>query len=173
MSKKFKLRAPDGKDYESEIRGSLGGYALGKIYGKLDCWSAKKFLANGGYVAHRVFFADESSAIASGFRPCGHCMKDRYKIWKAGGKIGSAEYPWLILPKEKTESNKFTSEHVTITRPQCLDCIHQDKDDPFRCIAYPEGIPNEILENLVDHHQAYAGDHGVVFSEKNRNSITE
>ena len=171
MSKKFKLRAPDGKDYESETPGNLGGYSVGKIYGRLDCWSAKKLLAKGQYAKHRVFFADEATAIASGYRPCGHCMKAKHEVWKQGGQPGSAEYPWLILPKEtiggtSKKSGRFVGEYLTVTRPQCLDCAHQDSEDPFRCLAFPEGIPNEILENRVPHHTPYAGDNGIRFSKK-------
>jgi AraC family transcriptional regulator, regulatory protein of adaptative response / DNA-3-methyladenine glycosylase II len=35
-------------------------------------------------VRHRVFFADEATALAAGYRPCGHCLRDRYAAWKAG-----------------------------------------------------------------------------------------
>jgi methylphosphotriester-DNA--protein-cysteine methyltransferase len=30
-----------------------------------------------------VFFADEETAIAAGYRPCGTCCEDRYREWKA------------------------------------------------------------------------------------------
>lgn len=39
-------------------------------------------IANGGYVEHRVFFADEVTAIEAGYQPCGNCMKARYALWK-------------------------------------------------------------------------------------------
>jgi hypothetical protein len=29
-----------------------------------------------------VFFADETTAIAAGYRPAGCCMKERYTLWK-------------------------------------------------------------------------------------------
>ena len=32
------------------------------------------------YVKNRVFFADEETAIAAGYRPCGICMKEEYKM---------------------------------------------------------------------------------------------
>jgi methylphosphotriester-DNA--protein-cysteine methyltransferase len=32
---------------------------------------------------HRVFFADEATAIAAGYRPCGACMRREYAAWKA------------------------------------------------------------------------------------------
>jgi methylphosphotriester-DNA--protein-cysteine methyltransferase len=34
-------------------------------------------------VRHRVFFADEATAIAAGYRPCARCMPEAYRLWKA------------------------------------------------------------------------------------------
>ncbi len=55
----------------------LGGYKKAKIYGLLSCFSGKKMK-----VENRVFFEDETEALANGYRPCGHCMKEKYKEWK-------------------------------------------------------------------------------------------
>jgi methylphosphotriester-DNA--protein-cysteine methyltransferase len=33
-------------------------------------------------VRHRVFFADEATAIAAGYRPCAVCLPERYALWK-------------------------------------------------------------------------------------------
>jgi hypothetical protein len=68
--KTFRLLGPSGP-YESEIPGTLGGNRKDRIYGRLDCPSANRALANGGYKSIRVFFADEAAAIACGYRPCG------------------------------------------------------------------------------------------------------
>ena len=38
------------------------------------------------YQKHRVFFANEDTARACGFRPCGNCMKAEYKAWKAASE---------------------------------------------------------------------------------------
>jgi len=99
--KRYKLTAADGTIYESEIPGLLGGYKPNKIYGRLNCATAISHLPN--YAKNRVFFADENAAIAAGFRPCGHCMKELYDKWNAGGKIGTPDYPWLQIPKPKTK----------------------------------------------------------------------
>lgn len=72
----------NGQEYRSLTPGTIGGHKKLKIYGKLDCPSALRHIANGNYVKHRVFFADEDTAIAAGFRPCGICMKEKYKKWK-------------------------------------------------------------------------------------------
>ena len=79
--KKYKLFGPKGY-CESETPGGLGGHRQQKIYGRLDCPSALRAIARGGYVRHRVFFAGEAEAIACGFRPCGICMKSEYRNWK-------------------------------------------------------------------------------------------
>ena len=75
----YKLLDQNGNAYLSDIKGILGGYKPKKIYGKLDCSSANCALAKGGYAAHRVFFADEATAIAAGYRPCGNCCREEYK----------------------------------------------------------------------------------------------
>jgi hypothetical protein len=55
----------------------LGGNIQLKIYGSLHCNSGKRMLQK-----NRVFFQSEEEAIANGFRPCGHCMKEKYLRWK-------------------------------------------------------------------------------------------
>lgn len=56
----------------------LGGNANLKIYGTLNCKSGKRLKTK-----NRVFFANEAEAIEKGYRPCGHCMRTKYKLWKA------------------------------------------------------------------------------------------
>ncbi len=79
----YHLIGRDGKPYDSLIPGTLGGYKPKKIYGRLDCSSALRHIAKGEYVKHRVFFLDEETAIAAGYRPCAVCMPEAYKVWKA------------------------------------------------------------------------------------------
>jgi hypothetical protein len=62
--------------------GALGGYRPKKIYGRLDCPSALRWIAQGKYAKHQVFFADEMTAISAGFRPCQRCLRQRYSLWK-------------------------------------------------------------------------------------------
>lgn len=97
----YRLFGPDGT-YESEAKGALGGYndksRKKRVYGRMDCAAARRALDRGGYKARRVFFEDEATAIACGFRPCRTCLPDRYAEWKRGGEPGTAEYPWLVAP---------------------------------------------------------------------------
>jgi methylphosphotriester-DNA--protein-cysteine methyltransferase len=64
-------------------RGTVGGHRRSRIYGRLDCPSALRAIANGGYVRHRVFFADLAAAVAAGYRPCARCMPEQYGDWTA------------------------------------------------------------------------------------------
>ena len=57
----------------------FGGNKNLKIYGRLSCKSGKRMK-----IENRVFFISEKEALDNGYRPCGHCMKDKYKKWKDG-----------------------------------------------------------------------------------------
>ncbi|MBI2759864.1 MAG: metal-binding protein [Chloroflexi bacterium] len=81
-AKTYTLIGRDGKRYESQTQGALGGHRSTRIYGRLDCPSALRWIAKGHYVRHRVFFADEETAIAAGYRPCAVCMSEEYAAWK-------------------------------------------------------------------------------------------
>lgn len=81
--KLYRLIGPDGHPYLSEQPGTLGGHRRNKLYGRLDCPSALRWLAKGHIVRHRVFFADEETAIAAGYRPCAVCLPAEYEAWKA------------------------------------------------------------------------------------------
>jgi methylphosphotriester-DNA--protein-cysteine methyltransferase len=80
---RYTLIGPSGTPYTSSLPGTLGGHRVTRIYGLLDCRSAQRAIVNGGYVSHRVFFADEPTALAAGYRPCARCLPDRYRDWKA------------------------------------------------------------------------------------------
>ena len=55
----------------------FAGYCPGKIYGSLTCSSGKRM-----QIKNRVFFESEQEAVDAGYRPCGHCMRSKYKEWK-------------------------------------------------------------------------------------------
>ena len=84
-SRTYHLTGPDGAEYRSAMKGTLGGHRRSKVYGRLDCPGATRALARGGpYAKYRVFFADEATAIKAGYRPCGLCMRAEYAAWKRG-----------------------------------------------------------------------------------------
>jgi len=55
----------------------LGGNLKLKIYGTLSCSSGKRMKKE-----NRVFFSNEKEAITAGFRPCGHCLREKYQQWR-------------------------------------------------------------------------------------------
>jgi methylphosphotriester-DNA--protein-cysteine methyltransferase len=79
----YRLTGADGEQHDSATPGALGGNRRGRIYGRLDCPSALRAIRAGGYVQHRVFFADRATAVAAGYRPCGTCLRSEYAAWKA------------------------------------------------------------------------------------------
>jgi len=81
--KTYTLIGRDGKPRSSPVPGTWGGHRGMKIYGRLDCPAALRAIARGGYVRFRVFFADEQTAIAAGYRPCAICCRGSYLAWKA------------------------------------------------------------------------------------------
>lgn len=56
-----------------------GNNAL-KIYGTLQCSSGKRMRKE-----NRVFFISEEEALQNGYRPCGHCLREKFKKWKITG----------------------------------------------------------------------------------------
>jgi methylphosphotriester-DNA--protein-cysteine methyltransferase len=79
----YTLLGADRRPYQSAEPGVFGGHLSSRIYGRLDCPAALRALARGGYAEHRVFFADEATALAAGHRPCGACLPERYQAWKS------------------------------------------------------------------------------------------
>jgi Metal binding domain of Ada len=78
----YTLINADGKPAPSPTKGTIGGHRASKIFGRLDCPSALRAMARGGYVSHRVFFADPATASRAGYRPCAICLPDAYREWK-------------------------------------------------------------------------------------------
>ena len=97
--KQYKLIGSDGKSYLSETKGEYGGHKKGKLYGKLNCPTALKWIEKGHYVENRVFFANEKDAVSAGFRPCGSCLKEKYAEWKANPE----KFRQKILGKKSSE----------------------------------------------------------------------
>lgn len=48
-----------------------------KIFGTLSCSSGKRMK-----MENRIFFESEEEAINAGYRPCGHCLREKYVQWK-------------------------------------------------------------------------------------------
>ena len=46
------------------------------IYGTLQCKKGKRLK-----VTDRVFFLSEDEAKVAGYRPCGSCLHNKYRLW--------------------------------------------------------------------------------------------
>ncbi|MDJ0344812.1 hypothetical protein QMK19_08385 [Streptomyces sp. H10-C2] len=88
LPRTYTLLGADRRQYSSAFPGTLGGHRSQRLYGRLDCVSANRAIARGGYVRDRVFFADEPTAIAAGYRPCHTCLRDAFTAWKTYGIKG-------------------------------------------------------------------------------------
>ena len=80
--RRYRLLGPDGP-YFSRTPGTLGGHSKQKVYGRLDCPVALSLIRRGkAKIEYRVFFADADTAKACGYRPCGACLREEYRVWK-------------------------------------------------------------------------------------------
>jgi methylphosphotriester-DNA--protein-cysteine methyltransferase len=85
--KLYRLIAADGSMVSSPTPGTLGGHRKNRVYGRLDCKAARRALGTGrSYEQQRVFFADEATAVAAGYRPCATCLPEQHAAWKAREK---------------------------------------------------------------------------------------
>ena len=56
---------------------------------------------------------------------------------------------------------------TSLIMPICLYCTHYDRSvlrDGYFCAAFPDGIPDEIIESQLDHRDPVDGDHGIQFN---------
>jgi methylphosphotriester-DNA--protein-cysteine methyltransferase len=87
IAKTWRLVCPDGEPHESVYPGTLGGHRRTRIYGRLDCGAAQRAIARGDYRVDRVFFLDETTAIAAGYRPCAVCMAEAHARLRAATTV--------------------------------------------------------------------------------------
>ena len=53
---------------------------------------------------------------------------------------------------------------TTVEPPECINCLHWIKD--WKCDAFPNGIPDDIMYGDMDHRSPYKGDNGFQFEER-------
>lgn len=121
----YVLVGRDGRPYRSETPGVLGGHRRGRLYGRLDCPSALRAVALGGYVKHRVFFADAATAIAAGYRPCAVCLPERHRDLEV-----AAEHRALVVAvcvKRYPERRSTVYEHAAEIQKRFSDRDFSDR----------------------------------------------
>lgn len=130
----YKLVGLDGKEYLSEEKGTLGGHKKLKIYGRLDCPSALRHISKGHYAEHRVFFANEQTALAAGYRPCGVCMPEHHRLWKDGKLMTHA----LSVAQSKDDPKILCTAFLADGTQKTLSI--PEADDPFLAEYAEEGF---------------------------------
>lgn len=61
------------------------------------------------------------------------------------------------------DKSKFIMEGEVIV-PQCHTCTHWGGD--LTCTAFPGGVPQGILMNVIDHKKSIDGDGGITYKKK-------
>ena len=70
----------------------------------------------------RVFFADEETAIAVGYRPCATCMPDEYAAWKAATwKRGGVSRRGGGLCRRDPLGNRCVPAHAAFLEPLSIN----------------------------------------------------
>ena len=54
---------------------------------------------------------------------------------------------------------------TSVPVPMCWACANRI-GDTLTCTAYPDGIPDPILDSEIDHRYPYEGDNGIVFQQR-------
>jgi hypothetical protein len=54
------------------------------------------------------------------------------------------------------------------TIPQCWECYHYITFDDinFKCEAYPNRIPENVLKNEIKHNKKYKAKQGIIYSSQ-------
>lgn len=47
----------------------------------------------------------------------------------------------------------------------CKNCIEKTENDIFVCRAFPDGIPEDVFWNRIDHTENIEGDNGIKYEE--------
>jgi hypothetical protein len=59
---------------------------------------------------------------------------------------------------------------MSVPAPPCLRCKHFNYNKPgMTCLAFPDGIPEDVIEGIVEHREPIEGDHGIRFELKDDN----
>ncbi|HMA37539.1 MAG TPA: hypothetical protein VKY74_24005 [Chloroflexia bacterium] len=70
-------------------------------------------------------------------------------------------------PRGETESDprRFQWRAGDLVGPACWTCVHKHAN-AATCTAFPDGIPEEILDGTDPHTDPYPGDHGILYTPR-------
>ena len=92
----YKLIDSEGQSYESETPGTLGGHRGNRVYGRLDCEGALRWIAKRALPMPSAFFSDEATPRRRLPALRDYCLPEAYSAWKlkyAGGGSASTSRP--------------------------------------------------------------------------------
>lgn len=89
-----------------------------------------------------------------------------------GGRTRTGLIPRLVrtvqvagtgMPSQAQRSTDLMSGPYKV--PLCVVCRHLGpfREGRFTCGAFPEGIPEPIMDGRIDHRRPFAGDNGIRF----------
>lgn len=160
---RYVLLGPDRRPYRSPVPGRLGGHRRNRVYGRMDCRSALRAIGAGGYVPHRVFFLDEPTAVAAGFRPCAVCMPEAYRAWKGAmittpSSRGSPRIPDHVLARSPRAARP-PDEHTGDELARLLALLRQAGADS---VAIGHGRHRASIAAAHALHAAWTSRGGIV-----------
>ncbi len=68
-------------------------------------------------------------------------------------------------PRGPSATQRYTDwDEQTLDLAACITCKHKHNDGPT-CDAFPDGIPNDVLDGRNPHTEPIEGDGGIVWEE--------
>ncbi|SFM43682.1 hypothetical protein SAMN05421863_102855 [Nitrosomonas communis] len=67
------------------------------------------------------------------------------------------------MAEDKHVDRFVADEGLRSVTPPCATCVHRSQKAPGYCLAFPDGIPEEILSCKNDHRKPFRGDHGIQY----------
>jgi hypothetical protein len=71
------------------------------------------------------------------------------------------------MSRRPIRPDRFTWTEGQVVISPCLTCRHKLPQGAV-CLAFPAGIPDDILEARHDHRTPYPGDQGITYEEATR-----
>lgn len=69
------------------------------------------------------------------------------------------------MAEDRNLDRFVAGDGVVFVTPPCATCKHRSKKAPGYCLAFPDGIPEEILTGKNDHTKPFKGDHGIQYEK--------
>ena len=103
-------------------------------YDKLDAWAKEKYDA-----AHVIYL----------------------RRFGPGATSNEAPLPPLADDQKRARLDRFVGRVEDLVWASCVSCLRKSRGPV--CEAYPDGIPEVILNGKVDHKTPYPGDRGLTY----------